>query len=173
MHAVTVLLQETGVLVLNWTLSRALLPPLTFPYEQETPIGDVVAVQFDGNVLLTTGEPLTASIWVSFPGNVTLRTTWVAVAPPEPAWLKNLVTESASLPAVMMFGATSSATHDAGVRLGDVPIVGVLQMLPLAARPRPTDANSTARPTNATVPAMMSSVERVRMNEPSPLRDWR
>src|SRR5205085_7027514 len=89
-----------------------------------------------------------------------------------PDWLKNFVPEIADGPAETKCGAVVSVTQLEAVRLGAVPIVGTLQMFPLAARPCPASASATAAATAAAIPITpMNALDRCRMRtSPSPSR---
>src|SRR5215471_891113 len=99
-------------------------------------------------------------------GKVTVSRRCVAVAPLIPDSLWNLVTEMALSPAVeMTWGATSSVTHDAALPL----TVGVVQMLPLAARLAAANASAAARTASAATPPRASNFRCFRMISPLPL----
>jgi hypothetical protein len=76
------------------TINCALPPPSIEPNGQVTDV--VVVVHVD--VIATPPTSVEIDLTVTDDGNVTLTTTWVAVAPPIPDWLLKLVIEIASFP---------------------------------------------------------------------------
>src|SRR5438067_983925 len=105
-----------------------------FPTGHDTELFAVVHPVVFAETLLTV-SPIPVAGTVTAAGKLTATTTCVAVAPLWPDWLKNFVTEIADCPAETKCGAVVSVTQLEAVRLGAVPIVGTLQMFPLAARP--------------------------------------